>query len=361
MHIARVNINWIDFSDDSYSLIPPFIASPVPVSLVESIRRCGILHPPVVKEKSASSYTIVSGKKRLLAALQSATMTTCDCHKLTEKTEGIDIFAICLEEALLSRPLTPIERAIFFQKALTRIDENRLAARFLPLMGASPSVYHIQRDLRLLELEEPLIIAIHEGILDDKVAFELGKLPFSDRLSLFEVIDTLHLSVGNQKKLAITCRELAARNNTTIASLLRNPAVDDILNHGEANIPQKTANLMKWLTSERFPRLSRAEKEFQHFVAGLALPAQARLDHSPSFEKDELVFSLSCTDKEAFLAVWRKIRELFLLLPAGSRNSPDSAHPNPTNPPKGQDEKKIRPPADYPCRRDRHPALPEHA
>jgi ParB family chromosome partitioning protein len=311
MHISRININHIDFSDDSYSLVPPFITSQAPASLTESVRRCGILHPPIVKEKSASSFTIVTGRKRLLAAMQAISATSYDCHKLTEKTDEIDVLAICLEDALLSRPLTPVERAVFFKKALALIDENELTTRFLPMLGLSPSIYHIHRELRLLELEEPLVIAIQEGILDDKVAFELGKFSFSDRVSLFEVINTLHLSVGNQKKLAITCRELAGRNNTTISALLHNPAVEGIINHAEANSPQKTANLMKWLTSERFPRLSQAEKEFQHFIAGLALPDQARLEHSPSFEKDELVFTLSCANQKDFLAIWEKIRDLF--------------------------------------------------
>ncbi|MBU0965491.1 MAG: hypothetical protein KKA54_03820 [Proteobacteria bacterium] len=311
MHISRININHIDFSDDSFSLVPSFITSQVPASLAASVRRCGILHPPIVKEKSTASFTIVAGRKRLLAAIGATGASSCDCYKLTEKTDEIDVLAICLEDALLSRPLTPVERAVFFKKALALIDDNELASRFLPLMGLTQSVYHIQRDLRLLELEEPLLIAMHQGILDDKVAYELGKFSFSDRVALFEVINALHLSVGNQKKLAITCRELAARNNTTISALLHSPEVDSIINHGEANSPQKTANLMKWLTCERFPRLSQAEKEFQHFVTGLALPDQARVEHSPSFEKDELLFTLSCANRKEFLTIWQEIRDLF--------------------------------------------------
>lgn len=311
MHISRVNISHIDFSDDSFSLVPPFITRQVPAALVASVSRCGILHPPVVREKSASSFTIVAGRQRLLAAIEAFGATSCDCHKLTEKTEAIDVLAICLEEALLSGPLTPVERAVFFNKALALAEEQEVAARFLPLLGLTPSPYHLQRDLKLLDLEEPLVIAIHQGMLDDKVAFELGKLSFSDRLALFEVISTLQLSVGNQKKLAVSCRELAERHQTTISALLHSQAVDDIINHTEANAPQKTAKLMRWLGCERFPRLSQAEKEFQHFIAGLALPDQARLEHSLSFEKDELIFTLSCANRQEFLAIWQKIRDLF--------------------------------------------------
>jgi ParB family chromosome partitioning protein len=317
MHLSRINIQHIDFSDDSYSLVPPCCGAAIPAALLESVRRCGILHPPIVKEKSASSFAVVSGRKRLLAATQAMAAASYDCHKVTEKTSAIDTLALALEDALLARPLTPVEQAVFFSKALQFIDENELARRFLPLLGLAASTYLVRRELKLLDLEEPLLIAIHKGALDDKVALELTKFPFSDRMALFEVISALHLSVGNQKKLVITCRELAERTNTTIAALLRAPAVDAVINHAEANAPQKTANLMKWLTCERFPRLSRAEQEFQQFIAELDLPTTARLEHSPSFEKDELIFSLACAGRTDFLIIWEKIRPL---LPATKKD-----------------------------------------
>ncbi|MBI5557806.1 MAG: ParB N-terminal domain-containing protein [Deltaproteobacteria bacterium] len=319
MHISRININHIDLSDESYSLAPPFCLAEAPAALCQSIERCGILHPPIVKEKSHSSFVIVSGRKRLLAAWRIAPAASYDCHKITDKTDEIATWAICLEDALLSRPLTPVERAVFFKKCRQWLDEEQLATRFLPLMGLASSTYLIGRDLKLLELEEPLIAAVHEGTLDDKVAFELGKFSFSDRMTLFAAISSLHLSVGNQKKLAISCRELAARGNTSISALLADPEVDDIIHHPEANIPQKTANLMRWLTRARFPRLSLAEKEFQHFTTGLHLPGDARLEPSPSFEKDELVFTLSCHNRDHFLTIWERIKDLF---PAADTRKP---------------------------------------
>jgi ParB family chromosome partitioning protein len=326
MHLSRINIQHIDFADDSYALTPPCCGAEIPAALAESIGRCGILHPPIVKEKAASSFAVVSGRKRLLAAMRVMPAASYDCHKVTDRTADIDTLALALEDTLLARSLTPVERAVFFSKALRLIDEKEAADRFLPLLGLAASTYLIRRELKLLELEEPLLIALHEGALDEKVAFELTKLPFSDRVALFEVISALHLSVGNQKKLAVTCRELAERHKTTIAALLRAPAVDAVINHAEANVPQKTANLMKWLTAERFPRLSRAEQEFQQFIAELDLPAAARLEHSPAFEKDELVFTLSCPGRTDFLQIWQKIRDL---VPATGKDGPAETEDEP--------------------------------
>ncbi|OKY74156.1 MAG: hypothetical protein BM485_15225 [Desulfobulbaceae bacterium DB1] len=316
MHISRITLRHIDFADDTYALLPPYCTEEIPSSLVDSIKRYGILHPPIVKEKSAASFVIVAGRKRLRIAMEQCAGVTCDCIKLTEKTSEAETLGLCLEERLLGKPLSPVERATFFLKALQWLDEKQLAENHLPLMQLSPSVYLIQRDLKLLELEEPLVIAVHEQHLEEKVAFELSKLSFSDRMALFEMINNLRLSVGNQKKLVVTSRELSARKSITICELLSGTEVAAIINHPEANVPQKTANLMKWLSSQRFPRFSEAEKNFHQFTAGLALPTEARLEHSLSFEKNELLLTLSCADRPHFTQIWERIKDLFPAKPA---------------------------------------------
>lgn len=310
MQTSRIHLRQIDFEDFRYALVPPCCDGKPGDELRQSIQRHGILHPPIVKEDSPASFFIVAGRKRLAALREASSPMTCDCFKLPADTEEIPILALALEEGLLSGPVSAIERATFFRKSSRYLDEKEIASRFLPLMGLTPTPYHIRRDLKLLELEEPLIQAIHLGKLDEKVAFELGRFSFSDRLSLFAVIDSLNLSVGNQKKLAVCCRELAARNRMTMRELLTDPAVDEIINHGEANIPQKTAHLMAWLNRQRFPRLSRAEKEFAAFRAEAGLIEGVTLQHSPSFEKDTLYLTLPCRDRDHFQRIWSRVKPL---------------------------------------------------
>lgn len=309
MSQSRIQLKHIDFSDDTFSLQPSWLHAEVPASLLSSIQRTGILHPPIISKTTSSSYIIVAGRKRLLAAQNIS--SSCNCITVAENSENIDLLAIALEEAQLCRPLTAIEQAIFFQKALNWISEKELICRFLPLMGLNESPYHIHKGLKLLELEEPLQLAIQHGQLDEKVAFELGKMAFGDRMGLFDLISTLKLSVGNQKKLAVICREVATRHNCTIIDWLRTPEITEIVNHGDTNIPQKAARFMKWLHRQRFPRLSQAEEKFHHFVNDLKLPRQIRLEHSPSFEKDELQLHISCSNQDHFLSIWEKIHPLF--------------------------------------------------
>ena len=93
-------------------------------------------------------------------------------------------------------------------------------------------------------------------------------------------------------------------------ALLGVERISEILNHATANVPQKTAMLMRWLEQERFPRLQAAERNFRQMVKNLKLPANMSLDHAPAFEKDALTLSIICSDYselEKVLAVLKKI------------------------------------------------------
>lgn len=308
MQTRRILFNQIDFDDDSFILAPPGEAS-ISAKLKESIKRTGILHPPIVREKIEDCFQIVSGRKRLHAAKESG-RACCDCLVMTASTTILDGLAIALEEMSLNGKINPIEQAILFRKVLQETNVNEAAKQFLPRLGFPPRPNLIKRFIALLDLEEPLIVAVHQGELDEKVALELGKLDFGDRMALFEVIHLLHLSVGNQKKLTISSRELAVRTNSSIRQVLSDPEAETILNHPEANLPQKAANLMAWINKKRFPRLSEAEQEFRRFTGKLQLPKGVSLSHSPSFEKDELTLSITIEDQEKLQELWPKIKQI---------------------------------------------------
>lgn len=308
MQTRHVRFNQIDFNDNSFILAPPG-EEIIPEKLKESIKRTGILHPPIVREKREECFQIVTGRKRLLAVKESG-RACCDCLVMTASTTVLDGLAIAFEEMLLKKKINPVEQAIFFGKVLQETDDNEAAERFLPPLGFPPRPHLIKRFIALLDLEEPLLVAVHKGRLDEKVALELGKLNFGDRMALFEVITLLHLSVGNQKKLTISSRELAVRANSSIRQLLSDPEAEAILNHPEANLPQKAANLMAWINKKRFPRLTEAEQEFRRFTGKLQLPKGVSLSHSPSFEKDELTLSITVQDQVKLQDLWPKVEEI---------------------------------------------------
>lgn len=299
MQISPLAIREIDFQDETYLLKPVPCHEP-PQKLVESIKRVGILHPPLVDIAEKGRYRILSGRNRLLAA-RKLHFNSCDCRVIPASSSPLEIFSLLIEEIIATKPPTLIEQAIFFKKIGNWIDLNEATHRFLPLLGMEAHPSQAKKLLRLNNLEEVIQERLQEGSLDPKVAWELEKLSFADRMALFEIMMSLKLSVANQKKLTLISRELSVRNKTTIAAVLASEESQEILNSTDINPPQKSALFMAWLRRKQFPSHTLAEQEFKDFCRLLQLPSGASVNHSPFFEKDELTLSITFKNKEDLL------------------------------------------------------------
>ncbi len=295
MKICKINLKQIDFTDHTFRLALDD-EDIVPAELSDSITRIGVLHPPIAKEKRDDCYCIINGRKRLLALRENG-IKSADCLVTGKSASMVNCLALSLEDALQSRTLTPVGRALFCAMILKEMGREETAERFLPIMGFPPRPVLIDKFAGLLQLEKPLLIALDRGELDEKTATEMVSLSFDERLVLFEIISLLKLSVGNQRKFTRACRELAARNNISIRRLLTNDEVDAVLNHATGNLPQKVGRLMRWIHEQRFPRLSAAEQEFRRFSRQLQLTGNITLAHSPSFEKDEVALTITFPDR----------------------------------------------------------------
>ena len=297
----------IDFDDFSYSISPERDVSP-DGSLIKSISLHGILHPPIVRKISPDSYTIVAGRKRLLALYSLHAESTCACLVISRRSPEVDVFSILLEEIQLTRQLTAVEKAIFLKKITATVAERQIIEEFLPRLGFAPHSFSLKQSLKLLNLEFPILLSIQHGQINETVAHELIGLPEADRMALFAILASLRLSSSYQKKLLNMCRELAGRNNTSIAALLDNDEVHGILDHQEANPPQKTKNLMLWLSRNHMPRYRQAAEEFKRFIAAMHLPQNVSVDHTPFFEDDAMTLAITFPNRESLQHAWEKIR-----------------------------------------------------
>lgn len=314
MLFSRIHIKHIDFSDTTFSLKPDNDTHVTPEKMKASIQRAGILHPPIVKENTASSFQIITGRQRLLAASEIG-HTTCNCYKVHSDISDIEALDISLEDTLLSHPLSPIEQANYLQKALELLPVEEVTSRYSAITNTSSSPFHIKQKTPLLTLNEPMQIAVHEKSLDEKVAIEMTKMSFGDRIALFDIITALQLSVSNQKKLTTSCMELSGRMKTSIRDILIGKDVLEIFANEESNLPQKASQLMGLIHKKRFPRFTEAEKTFHTFVSGLQLPKNIALKHSPSFEQDTLQMNITFRNQNEFMTMWPAIEAHFKITP----------------------------------------------
>ena len=307
LNAKNISLSQIDFEAFDYSLSPELDAAP-PEALYESIARHGILHPPLVRELDSGLYTVVAGRKRLLVLRSLHTERTCICLVISRRVPEVDVFSLLLEESQLTRQLSTVEKAIFLQKITAIADERQIISKFLPLLGLAPHSSSLKQSLKLMDLEEPVLRSLHHGQISETVAHDLLSMAARDRMTLAAIIVALRLSFSNQKKLLNMCRELASRSNTSIGALLDDNEVHDILQHPDANPPQKTKNLMLWLSRRHMPRSGQAKEEFSRFIAAMHLPRNVSVEHTPFFEDDSMTLSITFPNRESLQHAWEKMR-----------------------------------------------------
>lgn len=304
-----LDIPLIDFSDFSYSISPDREIL-LDESFKESIFKHGILHPPIVKEIEPNSYVIVAGRKRLLAfRTLFPKEKSCICMIIPTQVSKIDTFSIQLEEIHTSRQLTPIEKAFFLQKITPLIDNEHIVKEFLPRLDLPPDPFYLKQSVLMLNLEESLISAIHQGDINEKMAREISSLSAKDKQAVFHILSSLQFSISNQKKLLNISRELASREDRSIAEILEDENIQDILNHPEANPPQKTKNLMNYLSRKYRPRNSEAEDQFKRFATSLRLPKNVSVNHTPFFEDDLITLSITFSNRKFVQNAWKTIKD----------------------------------------------------
>jgi len=309
LNIKIIPLAHIDFTDISYMISPD--SEPVlDESFKASISRYGTFSPPVVRETDTNRYSIVAGRKRLRAVSALQTHMEWPCLVISRQVPEIEVFRILLDEITLARQLTPVEKAHILQKVSEVAGESQIVEEFLPIMGLAPNRMTITQTVRLLDLELPILLALHQGTIHETVGRELTSLTAEDRTALFEIISSLQLSYSNQKKILAMGKELAGRHKTTIANLLDDDAIQDILQHQEANPPQKTKKLMRYLSRKHFPRSSMAEEEFNNFTSAMHLPQNVTIEHAPYFENDSMTLSITFPDRESLKNNWEKMRHV---------------------------------------------------
>lgn len=326
----QVRLQDINLLDTTYTL-HPFRQEPEQ-TLLQSISTFGILHPPLLLEQQDHRFIVLSGKRRIEAYLQiyntlenqqkkdrgyitALTLTANEtANEATNEETGQELghlFMVLLQHQLLGGPLTLIEQAIFFQKAAAVLEKQDLLS-FLPLLGLKPKPHIPEEVISLLDLNISVQQGIHEGRISQRSGKKLSRFAPADQQQLAEIIDTYQLGGSKQNKLIERFFQLTQRKQVSVKELLKrwwNQKTERQENDQE-NGPQKIRSLLGWLDREYQPRLTEAEEEFKKFSAQLQLPADVRVEHSPSFEEEQITLSMNFTSKKKLAGIWPHIKIL---------------------------------------------------
>jgi ParB family chromosome partitioning protein len=307
----QVRLQDINLTDRSYSL-NPFHQEPKQ-DLVQSISELGILQPPLLLEQQDGTYIILSGRKRLEACLQQKqdddyiTALIIVPDRNNQESYPLYLFSSLLQHQLLGHPLTLIEQAIFFQKASQILEEQDILS-FLPLLDLKAKPHIPGELIALLELERSVQQGIHSGIITQRSGKKLSRFSPTDQKKLAEIIYDYQLGGSKQQKLLERCFQLTKRQQISVEKLL-DPWREKV-REKNLNGPQNAASLLRWLDQQYQPRITAAEKEFKKFSAQLQLPVGVQVEHSPSFEEEQVTLSIHFKSKEELARIWPQIKVL---------------------------------------------------
>ena len=288
----NIPVDWIDFSS-SWNLHPWELYT-LSGELASSFSRAGILHPPILLAKDDSRFEIVCGVKRLLFASSVLTQQEVGCLILDKNTEPTVILDIVLTDQNLARPLSIVEKARFLEICSCYLQPREIVDTFRErlMLDKRPSTFSAL--VEILKQHPMLISEAHCGTLQEKIVMELLRIPSeTDRVALVQIFKKLGMGDGKQRKFLPLIRDLAFRDQMPITAFLENPSIEEILEHPEMNNPQKIQHLVSFLQHQSTPLATNAEIEFSRDVKSLKIPDNCTIDHSPSFEKDEVILSIA--------------------------------------------------------------------
>lgn len=260
-------------------------------ALLKSIRTYGILRPLIVIKQQDNVFELLCGRQRYQIWKNDLYKDRIVCHVLQPPLPTISLLRLIFEDQRLSGLLSAVEKAQFCALCQELLTPDELTKLFERLKLGNLGYLH--RITRLLTLERPILDALHDGRLSEKVGFELIAMSVEDRFQLYSLFDKLSLNNNKQRRLISYMRTLSLREKSSISDYLQK-------NYGELtraaaieNAPQAGLNLLNDLQKRCMPMSSRAEKEFQDQVSQLKLPTTCSVEHSPAFEKDAVTLSIS--------------------------------------------------------------------
>jgi hypothetical protein len=272
-----------------------------------SLKKIGLIHPPVVVKRGGNPYVIVSGWKRITACQQLA-MTDIPV-RLVDDLDDFRLFLLCLYENWAFRSFDLLEKAEIVAKLNGFIKEERKIAReYFPLLDIPSNLSYLDLYLKIALMDSPWKKIVHEKKLPLSSIQVLTEFTPEDRQTLLPLV--LPLSVNKLKQFFQDLNELSKKTGKTARSLLSAPEVQSVCRSERLSPLQKAEKVRFLIHTKRYPALSSWKESFRNSLKKTGLTRDVAFDSTSFFEDGEFAVTFSLLDKEAFLKRISRLQEL---------------------------------------------------
>ena len=305
LQTKSVYLKNIDYKDKTFLLSHGYDLWP----LKQSIKKIGLLNPPMVRKKSDATYQIICGYKRI-HALRELAVSSVPCTIVPSKTGDEECLLLSLYDNTSHREFNAIEKSMVINKLQNYYPEERVIHDFLPVLKLQPHSTQIKAFKPLCKLGREIKDAILEGTLSEHTAIQLSQMDRESRRVLAKLLIFLKLSVSKQAEIVEHVSEIAIRENLSVEKVLSTQKIIFILENEKLSQPQRGEAIRNYLRERRYPKLKEKEKEFIRNLKQLKLHPSIHLKPPPFFEGNHYHLSLHFRDLEELKKILQELKSL---------------------------------------------------
>ena len=304
VRLSTIRLVDVDFSDTSYRISTRSDIS----DLVESIRRIGLLVPPLLKP-AGEKLIIVSGFLRLNACRQLG-IETASARLVPQAFDTLACAHCAVAENGLQRQLNPLEAARGISLLADAVsDEQKLPAE-AAAAGLPGNFDMIAKLLQVVELPAAVQARLADGSIGVAMALELGRQSTEFSSACAEIFSELRVGLNRQREILGLINEISARDGVSPLDLIRMDVLQDVIEDADLERPQKISRVRDWLYHRRYPRLADAEDAFAENRKQLKLGKNIQLKPPRFFESDRYTVSLQFSSTEELQEQLKRIESV---------------------------------------------------
>jgi ParB family transcriptional regulator, chromosome partitioning protein len=283
-----IELGRVDSADTTYQISTQKSVE----DLKASIRRGGLLSPPLLRSVDAGRLIIVSGFRRI-SACRELGWDRIDARIVSSAVNDLDCCRLAIADNTNNRVLNTIEQSVAISKLSLFFDDDQILSREVQKSGLHVNPELVKKLKKLTTLYSELLDPIISGVLSLTIALELGNLDRDAALMFLHLFETLKPTLNHQKEMLTMAREISMAGHVPIFQLIKEVIGTDMLDDRNLDRPQKIQTIRDQLQRLRYPEMVRFEKTFQERLQRLNLPESIRLIPPVNFEGTN--FTLSFT------------------------------------------------------------------
>jgi len=298
-----VSLDQIDERDHHYKISTGGPSGP----LVASIERVGILTPPVLIPKKDTTWSIVSGFKRIAALKRIGVRETIACM-LDRKTDPIRCIEIAVIDNSIHRSLNPVEqgRAVLLLDSVYSDDVS--LCRAADALGVPVNASAAQKLRFAAQMIPCLQNALINGQVALPVALQLSDMKeLSDIEQLIELIDVMGLGLNRQREMLDWLKAISRREGISLTTLLEDVEIKRVVENHDMDHKQKSRLLRGYFRQRRYPEMVETETRFKDMVKSLKLGNGIRLVPPQHFEGQVFNLTVQFSDHQELISRYQRL------------------------------------------------------